>query len=88
MMQSSDGLLEVGVTGLKDEMRKNLWDMKDQLIAGEAIVSVRFNDIMKPKKEGELHSLFLPRFIELRLDKKEPDSLERVIEQFEAAKTR
>ena len=87
MMQSSDGLLEVGVTGLKDDMRKNLWDMKDQLIAGEAIVSVRFNDIMKPKKEGELHSLFLPRFIELRLDKKEPDSLERVIEQFEAAKT-
>lgn len=88
MMQSSDGLLEVGVTGLKDDMRKNLWDMKDQLIAGEAIVSVRFNDIMKPKKDGELHSLFLPRFIELRLDKKEPDSLERVIEQFEAAKTR
>lgn len=86
-LESADGLLEVAATGLPDELRADLWNRRDSLLAnGGAIVTVKFNSIMKPKKEGGVHSLFLPRFIEERHDKKEADSLERIFEQFEAAK--
>lgn len=88
--QTADGLLEVGVSGFKDKKqagiptRSEINDMRNELVG--TIMTVRFNDIMYPSEEGKLHSLFLPRFVEFRRDKDNADSLNRVIEQYEAAK--
>lgn len=88
--QTSEGLLEVGVSGFKDKKQKGIPtraeinDMRDELIG--TIMTVRFNDIMYPSEEGKLHSLFLPRFVEFRRDKDTADDLNRVFEQYAAAK--
>lgn len=79
--QTSDGLLEVYVSGFKDAKRKELHEMGEKL--NGMIMTVRFNNIMRPKDNG-MTSLFLPRYVELRTDKTEADSLQRVKDQFEA----
>lgn len=84
VVQTSDGLLEVGVSGFSDKKRKEINDKRKELLS--TILTVRFNDIMYPSEEGKLHSLFLPRAVEFRLDKSEADNLQRVIDQLEAAK--
>lgn len=90
LCQTSEGLLEVGVSGFKDKKQNGLptrleiHNMRDELIG--TIMAVRFNDIMYPSEDGKLHSLFLPRFVEFRRDKSTADSLQRVIYQLEAAK--
>jgi DNA ligase 1 len=52
-----------------------------------SIIAVRANCVMKPGDSSPLHSLFLQRVVEAsyRTDKTEPDSLEQVIAQFDAA---
>lgn len=81
--RTSDGLLEVNVSGMTDAMRKDIHERREQVIGN--IITVKANSIMKPSDSSELHSLFLPRFVELRTDKSEADSLERVKEQFDNA---
>jgi DNA ligase-1 len=80
--RTSDGELEVNVSGRGDKMRAEVWanreDWRGAIITGEA------NAIM-PATRSEKHSLFLPIFIERRLDKKVADTLQRVQEQFDAA---
>ena len=85
-LESEDGLLKVGCSsGLKDAVRAELHQIGDNLIG--QLVTVRFNDILKPKENGsDCHSLFLPRFVELRLDKTTADSLPRIFDIFEDAK--
>lgn len=75
--------LRVNVNGRTDAMRAEVWANKPDWLG--AIVTVKSNEIMAPKKEGDLHSLFLPVFVERRLDKSKPDSLEEIKEQFAAA---
>ncbi|AXF41391.1 putative DNA ligase [Acinetobacter phage SH-Ab 15599] len=83
--ESEDGLLAVGVSsGLTDAMRTELHAMGDSLI--ECVITVKFNDVMLPKEDQNKHSLFLPRFVELRLDKSSADSLPRIFDIFEDAK--
>lgn len=84
VVQTSDGLLEVGVSGFTDKKRKEINARRKELL--DTIMTVKFNDIMYPSEEGKLHSLFLPRAVEFRLDKSTADSLQRVIDQLEAAK--
>jgi len=84
LCRTEDGLLEVGVSGLKREVEKSLWDRRDEVIG--SIICVKANGVMYPQTEGGLHSLFLPRFIELRSgDKYRPDTLQEVIDQFASA---
>lgn len=82
--RTSDQLLEVGVSGFTDAKRKEISAKRDQLM--HTILTVKFNDIMEPTGKNTLHSLFLPRAVEFRRDKTTADSLQRVIEQMEAAK--
>lgn len=88
--QTSDGLLEVCVSGFKDKKqpgvltRSEINNMRDELMY--TIMAVKFNDIMYPSNDDKLHSLFLPRFCEFRTDKPTADSLQRVVDQLEAAK--
>lgn len=78
--QSSDGLLVVGVSGFKDEIRQYIWDNLPSYMNN--IITVRSNAIMKPTTNNPKSSLFLPRFIEFRNDKSEADSLERILHQY------
>lgn len=79
---TSDGELEVNISGMKENIRQMIFDQRETIIG--SIVEVKANAIMKPKKPGGKHSLFLPRYIELREDKTEADSLQRVFDQFES----
>ena len=79
LLKSSCGKLEVKCgTGFSDAEREMLWDFKQML---PCIVTVAANDVISSKGK-ESASLFLPRFIELRRDKDEADSLERIVEIF------
>jgi hypothetical protein len=49
------------------------------------IVTVEANDVIS-KEGSSVQSLFLPIFIERRLDKIEADSVEMILEQLQAAK--
>jgi DNA ligase-1 len=51
------------------------------------IMPVRANMVLTPSASNDLHSLFLPRFVEdqYRRDKEQADDLARVREQFDAA---
>lgn len=75
--QSSDGLVEVAVSGFTDADRERIASELDQWI-GERIITVRANNLMPVPQSGGKRSLFLPRFVEERLDKTEADSLEKI----------
>ena len=69
-VESADGRVKSAVgTGLDDEERS--WDPKEFL---GKIVSVKYNALIDDKKTGQ-KSLFLPVFVEIRDDKKVPDTL-------------
>lgn len=75
--QSSDGLVEVAVSGFTDADRERIASELDQWI-GKRIITVRANNLMPIPQSGGKRSLFLPRFVEERLDKAEADSLEKI----------
>lgn len=83
-LKSSCGNLVTDVgTGMPDALRKSLWKNKEELIG--TIVAVKANDIIS-KRGSETKSLFLPVFLENRLDKTEADSLEQCEKILAAAK--
>lgn len=82
-VQSIDGMLEVDVSGFKREMEQFLHENRDSVLG--KVMCVRANAIAHPSESNPKHSLFHPRFIELRDDKYEADSLDAVKAQFEAA---
>jgi DNA ligase 1 len=80
---SSDGLFEVNVSGFKDEKRKDIFDNFDKKYKG-MIMSVTINNLMAPTGNKKTWSAFLPRHDEIREDKSEADSLQRIKDQFES----
>lgn len=81
--QSSDGLLEVNISGFTDEVRLEVHNNRDKLMG--TIVTVKGNSIMPPTGNNTKYSLFLPRFAEFRTDKQVADDLAKIIEQFDNA---
>jgi len=82
--ETSCGQLRVSVSGFKDAKRKEISDNRAALLG--TIMAVKATGVMRPSKEGDLHSLFLPRYVELRKDKTVADTLAQVFAQEEAAK--
>jgi DNA ligase-1 len=80
--ESACGRLKVNVAGFKDEQRQDYWENREDYFG--KIITVKSNSIMPPTNK-EHYSLFLPIWVEDRLDKKEADDLERVIAQYEAS---
>lgn len=82
---SSCGGLAVDVT-VKNEALRDRVDANPEEFIGQ-IIAVTANDIMPPSESNELHSLFLPRMSEgsYRTDKREADSLQRILDQKQAA---
>jgi len=79
--KTSCGKLFVNVSGRGDEMRE-LFNSKREELKG-SIIAVESNNLSIDSKTG-VYSLFLPIFLELRNDKANADTLERVIEQYES----
>lgn len=77
-MVSSDGLVEVSVSGISDANRE-LWKNDPSLVVGK-VHTVLYNELIKSKAENSKYSLFLPRHVEVRFDKTEADSLEKIKE--------
>jgi DNA ligase-1 len=80
--ESECGKLKASVSGIKDKDRLWMHQHRDQLLDG--IITVKANGITPPPEGGGFFSLFLPRFIEIRLDKNEADTLVN-IQQIEQA---
>ena len=81
--QSSCGQLKVNVSGFTDAKRLEIHENRDDWTGG--VITVRANSIMRPSESSEFHSLFLPRFIERRLDKTTADDMARIEAQQQAA---
>ena len=83
--QSECGLLEANFSGFEDDMRKAIW--ADRLNWPGKIITGRSNSLLAPSKgkKNGLWSLFLPRFIEERMDKTVADTLEQIQAIFAAA---
>jgi DNA ligase-1 len=77
-----DGL-QVNVSGFTDAKRREIHENREDWTG--AIVTVRANSILRPSESNPLHSLFLPRFVERRLDKSVADDLTRIEAQQQAA---
>lgn len=84
ILRSSDGLLQVNCSGFTDALRLEIHNNREDWLG--SIVTCISNGIMYSIDPGKKpHSLFLPRFSELRLDKTEADSFTRIEWQFENA---
>ena len=72
--ESNDGLLQVNVgTGFSDADRAEKFDFW----RGK-IVEVQYNERILAKEKDSKYSLFLPRFVQVRIDKNNADSLENI----------
>lgn len=80
---SACDLLEVAVAGLTDAQRQMIHNERERFL--DKIITVRGNAIMKPSEDGGLHSIFLPRLIEIREDKLIADDLEQIQAIYDAA---
>lgn len=76
--ESSDGIVKVKVGGGVSAKQRVLFYTQDMV---GSIITVRANDITQDKKDLSVYSLFLPRFIEVRKDKSEADTYERILAQ-------
>jgi len=70
-VENKDGSIKSSVgTGLDDATRIDIWARQEELIG--TIVTVKCNGVIS-RKGADSKSLFLPVFVELRLDKTESD---------------
>ena len=79
--ECADGIVEVGVSGFSDAFRKEATDKIQSWIDDGKIMTVKYNDVIESDLKPGMKSLFLPRFVELREDKTEADSLDKITEQ-------
>lgn len=74
--ESSCGKLKVNVSGLTIQERELNWN---ELIKNNAIITVEAESVITSKNKS-YYSLYLPSFVEIRYDKNEADSLNKIIE--------
>lgn len=80
--QSSCGVVHVRVAGLSDKLRKEFFEDPDSIVG--KIITVRYNDVVYSETTG-VWSLYLPRFVEIRYDKTEADTKEKLQEQLKSS---
>lgn len=80
---SSDGLIQVDVSGFKEDVRFDIWDNKSKYL--NSTVEITVFGTTKDKKSNS-YSLYLPRFKSFRFDKNNCDSLKRILEIEESIK--
>lgn len=88
-LATSDDMIQFDCgSGFSDDQREEYWKILQQNpeAFNGTVVTAEGNDIVTSKSKPGKEAVFLPIFVEIRLDKKEADSRERVWEQFNAAK--
>ena len=80
---NDEGTIKGQCSGFSDEELVLFTKNKDNLIG--RIISVEFNDIVK-SENNDYYALSHPRFIEIRNDKEDTDTLEKVIQLRDMAK--
>lgn len=83
LCQSECGELEVAVSGMTDAMRQKIHNDRERF--RDAIITVKANSVMVPDDGADKHSLFLPRYVEIREDKRVADDLARIKAIFQNA---
>ena len=81
---NDEGTIKGQCSGFSDEELDLFTKNKDNLIG--RIISVEFNDIVK-SEDNDYYALSHPRFIEIRNDKDETDTLDKVIQLRDMAKS-
>jgi len=81
--ESSDGLVQTNVSGFTDKERERIFNEIDSWI-DKKIITVKANSLM-PNTSGGPRRLFLPAFVEERLDKTEADTLGKIENIFKEA---
>jgi hypothetical protein len=77
-VESQDSLVKCKVgAGLTDAQRKKFFLTKDELIG--KIVTIKGNDLVTNELKQNQYSVFLPRFVEIREDKHEADTLDKIL---------
>lgn len=79
--ESADGIVKVAMAGLSDAQREIFFKNPEKIIG--KIVTVRYNGIVE--RDG-VKSLYLPRMVEIRDDKTEADSYEKLLAQLSIPK--
>lgn len=79
--ESIDGLVKVDVGGGFSAPQRVEFFTEDMI---GKIITCRANDIVQNQKDLSVYSLFLPRFIEVRTDKTEADTYEKILAQKDA----
>lgn len=77
MYENDEGTVKGQCSGFTDAQLEDFNSRREELIG--RIITVQFNDLTRAKN-SETYALNHPRFIELRDDKNETDSLERLME--------
>ena len=77
MFETDDGLIKGSCSGFSDKELEDFNSRRDELIG--KVITVQFNDTTKGR-DNEYYALSHPRFIEIRNDKNETDTLQRVQE--------
>ena len=77
---SGDNIIKVNVgSGFTDEERKDIWNNKNKLL--NKCVEIIYNELQYTTDNKPF--LFLPRFKELRLEKKEADNFEKIEKEYQ-----
>jgi len=76
-VKSQDGKVITKVSGFKDDVRKDIWNKREELL--NSIVSIKYNGVSK-SKGSDVYSLMFAQFDDLRPDKKEADDLKYIQE--------
>jgi len=69
-LESDDGLIKVSVSGFKDKERVLNWDEREGKVA-----TLEYDGLIKDKSRPGIHSLYLPRNLEMRPDRSYTDTL-------------
>jgi len=69
-LESDDGLIKVSVSGFTDEERLQDWD---QFIG--KVATLEYEGLINDKSRADVHSLYLPQNMEIRLDRTYTDTL-------------
>lgn len=77
IFESDDGKINGRTSGLTDKEVDDVTNNPDKYLG--VVIAVQFNDLVKAQ-DHEYFALSHPRFVEFRFDKKETDTLERVLE--------
>lgn len=80
-VESSDGIVKFNVgTGFKDSEREAFLNHVDEWIEKGQVITVKGNGLVTNKLKPDYYAIYLARLVEIRTDKDEADSYDKIVE--------